>query len=136
MNSLVLLSIAFLVVGIGLMMLVHDCTSDEYGQTPWLIVLAMTFVFTAASFFFGCTFWSCREIWLNLVHDDVRVYCYMPSSGIPAELADALTQGYVVVHSEESREFRHADGGYDYFVTKYLVKDNESISDKFNKLSK
>ena len=132
-SALILLSVIIFIIGIFIVVGVHDETMT-YGVKIWLptaIVISFCALFV---FYLGCSFESCRELRLSLKHDEVLIYNYKCSDP-PAEFKSALDAGFTIVYSEDYMLYPLRDEVV-AFTKKYLVRDKTSVSDEFNRLTK
>ena len=132
-SELILLSVIIFIIGIFIVVGVHDETMT-YGIKIWLptaIVISFCALFV---FYLGCSFESCRELRLSLKHDEVLIYNYKCSDP-PAEFKSALDAGFTIVYSEDYMLYPLRNEVV-AFTKKYLVRDKTSVSDEFNRLTK
>ena len=132
-SALILLSVIIFIIGIFIVVGVHDETMT-YGVKIWLptaIVISFCALFV---FYLGCSFESCRELRLSLKHDEVLIYNYKCSDP-PAEFKSALDAGFTIVYSEDYMLYPLRNEVV-AFTKKYLVRDKTSVSDEFNRLTK
>ena len=131
--ALILLSVIIFIIGIFIVVGVHDETMT-YGIKIWLptaIVISFCALFV---FYLGCSFESCRELRLSLKHDEVLIYNYKCSDP-PAEFKSALDAGFTIVYSKDYMLYPLRNEVV-AFTKKYLVRDKTSVSDEFNRLTK
>ena len=132
-SALILLSVIIFIIGIFIVVGVHDETMT-YGIKIWLptaIVISFCALFV---FYLGCSFESCRELRLSLKHDEVLIYNYKCSDP-PAEFKSALDAGFTIVYSEDYMLYPLRNEVV-AFTKKYLVRDKTTVSDEFNRLTK
>ena len=132
-SELILLSVIIFIIGIFIVVGVHDETMT-YGIKIWLPTAIVISFFALFVFYLGCSFESCRELRLSLKHDEVLIYNYKCSDP-PAEFKSALDAGFTIVYSEDYM-FYPLRNEVVAFTKKYLVRDKTSVSDEFNRLTK
>ena len=131
--ALILLSVIIFIIGIFIVVGVHDETM-KYGVKIWLPTAFVISFCALFVFYLGCSFESCRELRLSLKHDEVLIYNYKCSDP-PAEFKSALDAGFTIVYSEDYMLYPLRDEVV-AFTKKYLVRDKTSVSDEFNRLTK
>ena len=132
-SALILLSVIIFIIGIFIVVGVHDETMT-YGVKIWLPTAIVISFFALFVFYLGCSFESSRELRLSLKHDEVLIYNYKCSDP-PAEFKSALDAGFTIVYSEDYMLYPLRNEVV-AFTKKYLVKDKTSVSDEFNRLTK
>lgn len=132
-SALILLSVIIFIIGIFIVVGVHDETMT-YGVKIWLPTAIVISFFALFVFYLGCSFESCRELRLSLKHDEVLIYNYKCSDP-PAEFKSALDAGFTIVYSEDYMLYPLRNNVV-AFTKKYLVRDKTSVSDEFNRLTK
>ena len=132
-SALILLSVIIFIIGIFIVVGVHDETMT-YGVKIWLPTAIVISFFALFVFYLGCSFESCRELRLSLKHDEVLIYNYKCSDP-PAEFKSALDAGFTIVYSEDYMQYPLRNEVV-AFTKKYLVRDKTSVSDEFNRLTK
>ena len=132
-SELILLSVIIFIIGIFIVVGVHDETMT-YGVKIWLPTAIVISFFALFVFYLGCSFESCRELRLSLKHDEVLIYNYKCSDP-PAEFKSALDVGFTIVYSEDYMLYPLRNEVV-AFTKKYLVRDKTSVSDEFNRLTK
>ena len=132
-SELILLSVIIFIIGIFIVVGVHDETMT-YGVKIWLPTAIVISFFALFVFYLGCSFESCRELRLSLKHDEVLIYNYKCSDP-PAEFKSALDAGFTIVYSEDYMLYPLRNEVV-AFTKKYLVRDKTSVSDEFNRLTK
>lgn len=132
-SALILLSVIIFIIGIFIVVGVHDETMT-YGVKIWLPTAIVISFFALFVFYLGCSFESCRELRLSLKHDEVLIYNYKCSDP-PAEFKSALDAGFTIVYSEDYMLYPLRNEVV-AFTKKYLVRDKTSVSDEFNRLTK
>ena len=132
-SALILLSVIIFIIGIFIVVGVHDETMT-YGVKIWLPTAIVISFFALFVFYLGCSFESCRELRLSLKHDEVLIYNYKCSDP-PAEFKSALDAGFTIVYSKDYMLYPLRNEVV-AFTKKYLVRDKTSVSDEFNRLTK
>lgn len=132
-SALILLSVIIFIIGIFIVVGVHDETMT-YGVKIWLPTAIVISFFALFVFYLGCSFESCRELRLSLKHDEVLIYNYKCSDP-PTEFKSALDAGFTIVYSEDYMLYPLRNNVV-AFTKKYLVRDKTSVSDEFNRLTK